>query len=358
MESDDLAGTLEEAGLSPYQADAFVTLLERGSASATDIAQASSVPDPRIYDVLRGLEERGYVETYEQGSLQARARDPAEVLADLRSRATRFEDAADEIETRWTRPDIEDHAVSIVKRFETVMHRANELIRSADHQVQIGLTPAQFDALSDALETAHEGGADVKVCLVPETADEPSLPSIEALARACTEARYRPIPAPFVALIDRSWTCFAPNRHSANQYGVLVNDRTHAYVFYWYFSTCLWDVYDPVYSARDERLPTTYVDIRECLRRIEPAFDEGTRIDAVVEGFETDTGQQATVSGTVTEISYAGTSGETQGTAPITQFAGQATFTLDDGEHEHTIGGWGAIVEDIEAVRITIEAIG
>jgi HTH-type transcriptional regulator, sugar sensing transcriptional regulator len=357
MEAAELADTLREAGLSPYQADAFVTLLERGSASATDIAQASSVPDPRIYDVLRGLEERGYVETYEQGSLQARVRDPEGVLADLRSRATRFEDAADEIETRWTRPDIEDHAVSIVKRFETVIDRANELIRSAEHQVQVGLTPAQFETLSDALESAHEAGADVKVCLVPETADEPSLPSTEALARVCTEARYRPIPATFVALVDRSWTCFAPNQHSANQYGVLVNDRTHAYVFYWYFSTCLWDVYDPIYSARDDRLPATYVDIRECLRRVESALDEGEQVDAIVEGFETDTGRETTVAGTVSEITYAGMSGERQGAAPITQFAGQAAFTLDDGEEMHTVGGWGAIVEDIEAVRITIDAI-
>lgn len=75
MNGDTLADTLEDAGLSPHQADAFVTLLERGSASATDIAKASSVPDARIYDVLRDLEEDGYIETYEQDSLHARAND-------------------------------------------------------------------------------------------------------------------------------------------------------------------------------------------------------------------------------------------------------------------------------------------
>uniref|UniRef100_UPI0025FFC940 TrmB family transcriptional regulator sugar-binding domain-containing protein n=1 Tax=Natronococcus sp. TaxID=35747 RepID=UPI0025FFC940 len=299
---------------------------------------------------------RGYVETYEQGSLQARACDPAEVLEDLRSRATRLESAADEIETRWTRPDIEDHAVSIVKRFDTVLARANELVRSAEHQVQIGLTPAQFDALADSLETAREGGADVKVCLFPETADESPLPPTERLAEACTEARYRRIPAPFVALIDRTWTCFAPNRHSANEYGVLVNDRTHAYVFYWYFSTCLWDVYDPVYSARDDRPSATYVDIRECLRRIEPLLEDGRRVDAVVEGFETDTGRETTVSGTITDVTYTGTSGGEGGSVPITQFAGKAAFTLESGNETYSVGGWGAILEDVEAVRIEIDS--
>ena len=55
MDTDELHAVLEEAGLSPYQADAYVTLLALGSASASEIATASGVPQPRIYDVLRGL---------------------------------------------------------------------------------------------------------------------------------------------------------------------------------------------------------------------------------------------------------------------------------------------------------------
>jgi DNA-binding MarR family transcriptional regulator len=63
MDTDELHAVLEEAGLSPYQADAYETLLELGSASASEIATTSGVPQPRIYDVLRGLEDDGYVTT-------------------------------------------------------------------------------------------------------------------------------------------------------------------------------------------------------------------------------------------------------------------------------------------------------
>ncbi|WP_121741111.1 TrmB family transcriptional regulator [Natronorubrum halophilum] len=357
MDGEELTETLEDAGLSPYQADAFVTLLGLGSASATDIAQASSVPDPRIYDVLRGLEEQGYIETYEQDSLHARAHDPTDVLRNLRSRADRFEAAAGEIEDRWSRPDLEEHKVSIVKRLDTVLARADELIREAGNQVQIGLTPAQFEDLSDALATALENGVDVKVCLFPEIGTESALPSTDALARACTEARYRDLSSPFLALIDRSWTCFSPHGDSTNEYGVIVNDRTLAYVFHWYYLTCLWEIHETIYSDRRDEPPITYVDLRQCLRDVEPLLEDGVTIEATVVGFETDTGREVTKRGTITDLTYAGVSASDERTTPLPQLAGEASITLEVGGERYTIGGWGAMLEDLEAVRITIESL-
>ncbi|TYT61467.1 TrmB family transcriptional regulator [Natrialba swarupiae] len=357
MDAEELIETLEDAGLSPYQADAFVTLLELGSASATDVASASSVPDPRIYDVLRGLEEQRYVETYEQDSLHARAHDPAEVLADLRSRANRFETAAEEIEDRWSQPDIEEHKVSIVKRLDTVLARADELIRAAEYQVQIGLTPAQFDELSDALETARKNGVDVRLCLFPETAGDLAIPPIETLERACSEARRRDLPSPFVALIDRSWTCFSPYGGSTNEYGVIVNDWTLAYVFNWYFITCLWEVLETVYTDRPDEPPFTYADLRQCIRDIEPLLEDGLTIEATIRGFDTETGREVTKRGTVVDLTYAGVSMDDDQSAPLSQLAGETSLTLETDDGTYTVGGWGAFIEDFEAMRVTVEAI-
>ncbi|MFC7136897.1 TrmB family transcriptional regulator [Halobaculum litoreum] len=104
MDTESLVETLEAAGLSPYQSAAYVALLDLGTASATDVADASGVPAPRIYDVLRTLEELEYIETYEEGSLRARAHSPSIVLDDLRGRANRLEAAAEEVEDRWEQP--------------------------------------------------------------------------------------------------------------------------------------------------------------------------------------------------------------------------------------------------------------
>ena len=357
MDGPDLIETLEDAGLSPYQADAFVTLLELGSASATDLASASSVPDARIYDVLRALEDKGYIETYEQDSLHARAHDPATVLADLRARATRFETAADEIHERWSRPDIEEYNVSIVKRLETVTTRAAELITEATNQVQLGVTPTQFRDLADTLAAAHDRGVNIKVCLIPPIDEGVALPSTETLARTCTEARYRTVPSPFIALVDRSWTCFAPHGNSTNEYGVIVNDRTHTYIFHWFFLTNLWDVQETVYSGRSETFPRTYVDLRRCLRDILPRFQQDQTIEAVVQGFDTTTGSEVEHRGHITDVTYAGVSSTDDASTPLSQLAGEASFTLETGDDIVTVGGWGAMIEDVEAIRIRIDLV-
>jgi sugar-specific transcriptional regulator TrmB len=358
MDTAELEGALADAGLPPYQVAAYLALLERGSAAATEIAAASDVPDARIYDVLRDLEAAGYAETYEQGTLRARAHDPAEVLADLRGRAERFEAAAAEIEERWERPTpaIESHGASIVSRFGTVLDGARRAIRGASDQVQLSVTPSQFENLRASLEAARRNGVSVRLSINIDPRDPAGLPGTDALAASATEARHRPLPAPFLAIADRTVACFAPHSAATDRYGVLVEDRIHAYVFHWYFLSCLWEAFEPIYDGRSEDPPLKYVDVRQCIRAIEPLLDDGAVIDAAVEGQYTATGEPVSLTGRIADVHYAGEAVE-NGSIPLIRLAGRATIELDAGTETQEIGGWGAILEPIEATRVTIEGI-
>lgn len=350
----DLAAVLEDAGFSPYQADAYVTLLEFGAAPATEIAEASDVPDPRIYDVLRDLEDDGYIETYEQDLLYARAVDPERVLEDLNTRASRFTEAAQEIEQRWEKAPMEVTAVSLVKRFETVRNYAAEAIRNARNQVQVSLSVTQYERLRPALGEAIENGANVHLSLHTADADADSLPASQDVAAVCTEARTRDKPAPFVAIVDRTESCFAPNRGSANEYGVLVDDRTHTYVLHWFFLTVLWDPWDVYYTAVDDDPPTDYLDIRYCVRDIAPLVEAGSNVSIRIEGVDTGTGSDRTVQGTVREVVANGHGGTD---VPIAVYSGQIGVIVDTADGPVEIGGWGAMVEEVEAHRITVLSV-
>jgi sugar-specific transcriptional regulator TrmB len=355
MNTAELRAALEEAGLSQYQAEAYSTVLRLGAASATEIADACTVPTARIYDVLRDLESKGYIETYEQDSLRARARDPDEVLDDLRERATLLTDAAAEIEERWEEPAVDTHKVSIVKRFDTVFDRAAALISEAENEVQLAVTPDQFEELRPALRRAYDSGAIIKLSVHTDDADD-DLPDGALFDGAVTEVRHRTLPTPFVALIDRTDTCFAPHAHSLNQYGVLVNDYTLTYVFHWYFLTCLWEVWDTVYSSRSASLPLDYADIRHCVREIEPLLSDGARVRVAVEGFDTGTGQSLSFVGDVTDVRYSGAT-SSDGAPALSQLAGEVSLSvISDGE-VYSVGGWGAVLEDVEATRITVREI-
>ncbi|WP_158059078.1 TrmB family transcriptional regulator [Halorussus halophilus] len=355
METEELQAALESAGLSQYQSDAYVAVLELGKASAVEIADACSVPQARIYDVLRDLETDGYIETYEQDSLHARANDPGDVLANIRGQAATLAAAAEEIEERWERPPVDDHMVSIVNRFETVLDRARTLVAEAENEVQIALSPAEFEELRPALAAAHDNDAVVKVSI--HAADESDLPDDDALSGTVTQMRHRTLPSPFLALVDRTQACFAPQAHSVNQYGVLVDDYSLTYVFHWFFLTSLWEVWDVIVSERSEDPPILYTNIRQCVRDIEPLLADGATIEVSVRGYETGTGVRQNVSGTITEATYAGVSTASGEHIPLAQLAGQVSLHLADGDEDWTIGGWGAFVEDVEATRITVESI-
>jgi len=352
MDDDELTGILEDAGLSPYQAEAYVALLGLGTASATDIADACDVPDPRIYDVLRDLESKGYIETFQQDSLTARAHDPEEVLESLRTQSSRYLEAAEDIEDRWDQPEISDHEVSIVKRFETVRSRAKELVAAAENQIQLGVDTEQFYELKPGLEAAHDRGVNIKLSIC--TGPDGAAPDRSDLEGTCSEARHRDIPSPFLVMVDRTWTCFAPHRQSVNEYGVLVNDRTHTYIFHWFFLTCLWEIWETMYTERTAETPTEYVDLRHAVRDLEPLLAEGANIEATVNGHETGTNEPVAVSGRVVDVDYTGSAMGRQEPVPLAQLAGRITLTLDAGDREYEIGGWGAVLEEIEADKITV----
>ncbi|MCU4716972.1 TrmB family transcriptional regulator [Halapricum hydrolyticum] len=354
MDTSTLTTVLEDAGLSPYQADAYVTILELGSASATDIAEKSDVPDPRIYDVLRDLEKHGYIETYEQDSLHARAYSPDSVLEDLRERADRFEQAADEIEDRWEAPTMDSHTVSFVKRMDTVLDKAETKIREAVNQVQVAADREQYERLRPALKAAHENGVHIRLALYLEEGE--SLPPKEELDSVATQVRYRAIPMPFIALVDRTSTCFAPHVLSANRYGIIVEDRTHAYVFHWFFMAGLWESTEPLVEDTDDSLPRTYVNIRQCIRDVWPLLEDGATLSVSVEGLEVESGSTVSFDGKIVDVSYP--SLEAAGTdAPFLYLGGQATITIETDDGTVDVGGWGSVIEDYEATKIVLEGV-
>ena len=59
--SRDLYERLRKLGLTQYEARVYVSLIMRGTATASELSDISGVPYTRIYDVIAGLERKGMV---------------------------------------------------------------------------------------------------------------------------------------------------------------------------------------------------------------------------------------------------------------------------------------------------------
>ncbi|MBM3271934.1 helix-turn-helix domain-containing protein [Candidatus Kaiserbacteria bacterium] len=82
---------LMSLGLSGPRADAYLTLLEQGGATATELAKKMGVQRTSVYAMLQSLAEEGFVETYIQKKRQFyRATKPERVAAHFEEKLDSF----------------------------------------------------------------------------------------------------------------------------------------------------------------------------------------------------------------------------------------------------------------------------
>ncbi|RRJ29491.1 TrmB family transcriptional regulator [Halocatena pleomorpha] len=351
MDRDPLQDALQGAGLTSYQADAYVTLLEQGMMPAVKVAKRCSVPMSQIYDVLRDLERMDYIETFDQDKLHARPREPIDVLRELRSRGQLMNKAADAIEDRWERPAISDHMVSVVKHEETVVDRARDLIRDTESFIELSATVDQFRALTNALADAHDRGVVTKVAVYGIDLEERLAESLEGTV---TELRACRIPGPFLLVADRTWTCFTPNDWANRPFGVLIDDYILSFIFHWYFQTGVWALWETVYE--DTGPPYVYVTLEEFVRDVAPLWEDGASVAVTVEGTWVDTNEPCEITGRVTDIAYSDVY-RPERCPSFEELAGFLRLEVAADNGLYSVGGWGTVYEDIEAVRISFNAI-
>jgi HTH-type transcriptional regulator, sugar sensing transcriptional regulator len=354
MNTSTLRGVLERSGLTQYEADAYLTLVELGSATAVEVAEQSDVPQARIYDVLRELESDGYVDLYQEGTLRAEASEPDTVIEEITKQASLMQDAAEELEDRWQEPSDEGHTVGVVKRFETVLAHVREAIERAEYEVEVAVTLEQYEQIRETLAAAYDRDVVIKVSITSPTDDSIDDPGTR-FAGVATEVRRRRLPTPFLVLTDRTEVCFAPmeRRPEGREYGVLVDDYTLSQIFVWYYQTAVWESWERLYSAREDSWPATYTDVRSFLADVVGPVDAGYDVYVAVEGRDRTTDETVTLEGIIESVTYA----DVNGGPSLASFAQEANFTLETDDGTYEVGGWGAMLEDIEAHRIVVETV-
>ena len=169
-------------GLNIYEAKAWLALLSRGAASAGEIAQISSVPRSRTYDVLESLEKQGFVIQKLDKPVRYLAVKPDVVIEKLKNKVAIDADERTQILSKFNNSlDYKDlemlhvHGVqtvnledlsTIVKGKSNVQYQMKSMLNSAQKEVLFVTTPAalkqEMKFLSSMLEKLDSKGVDVK----------------------------------------------------------------------------------------------------------------------------------------------------------------------------------------------------
>jgi sugar-specific transcriptional regulator TrmB len=349
MDTERLHEALTRAGLTEYQAQAYLALLEIGSGPVVDVAERTDIPGSQVYEVVRSLEDEGFVETIERDQLHARAREPVEIQTELRQTGDLLTDAADAIEDRWESPSPEQHRVSVVKRKATVLERTRDAIADAEVAAELAVTADQFRSIRPTLEAAADRGVVLHVAINGplDGLDE------EIADSGIREIRHSVTPGSLLAIVDRRLSSVSPNYHHDEEYGVLVDDQILSFMLHWTFLTTGWAPCETVHTAGDGE---TFISIEGFVQRVADRWHDGAAVDVSITGRDTDSGERVDVEGDIAYISIEG------GTPPprnprYEHLGGNVTLVVDTGDDYVTVGGWGAIYEDVEAQVVRINAI-
>ncbi|MDY6818104.1 MAG: TrmB family transcriptional regulator [Halobacteriales archaeon] len=346
MSSDDLEAALEFVSNSldfgEYEARAYLTILEHGELTASEIADHADIPQPRVYDTIRSLADNGLVELQESRPIRVLAIDPREAFDDIQESV---ETLVDQLGERYTAPARGTEAVSLIKSRPTILRYITDVIDAAEYELMLSLIPELLDQFEDDLRSKLQDDTTIELLLSP-AADVPDPEAYDYLDIATTVRARRGITTPIMAVADGSYSVYATQEALTaenDRYGVIFNRSELGFLVSGFLNTVLWTTAEPLAKDTEQRpFPRRYATIRRCVGDLR---DHEGPFFATIIGRDILTGEQRTVQGRITDASF-GQSRET------------ATLTIETDAGPVEIGGQVAGLEDVEAheIHVGVEA--
>ena len=157
---DENISTLKGLGLTMYEAQAYLTLTSLISSTASEVAEKSGIPRSKIYDVLKGLIKKNFIDVEDGRPLTYNVKSPVEVLSREKEK---IDTQIDDTITRLT--NIYENGMSQVQApiwriygVEKIINQEVEIINQAKNTVnmRIGfLFEGEGEALIKAFKKRH-----------------------------------------------------------------------------------------------------------------------------------------------------------------------------------------------------------
>ena len=136
---DENIQVLKGMGLTMYEAQAYVTLTSLISSTASEISEKSGIPRSKIYDVLKGLINKNFIDVEDGRPLTYNVKSPVEVLSKQKDR---IDSEIDDAITRLT--NVYENGMSQVQApiwriygVENIISQETEIIKRAKTSVNM-----------------------------------------------------------------------------------------------------------------------------------------------------------------------------------------------------------------------------
>jgi sugar-specific transcriptional regulator TrmB len=136
---------LQDLGLTQYETKAYLTLLQKGTMTARETSEISSVPYSKIYEVLGSLEKKGWIETESGRPSKHYPRSPIDALETTRLKRESL---------------LKSQETQILRELTPLFER-----RESQERPDIWIVRGEFNILSKIRETAGRSTKEILVAL-------------------------------------------------------------------------------------------------------------------------------------------------------------------------------------------------
>lgn len=228
--------------LNEYEIKTWTALLSRGESTAGELAEISTVPRSRVYDILESLTSKGYVIKKNATPIRYKTVSPEEALKaakrnafkNAESKSTELEkvksvDAYKELEKLYKQgsEQIKTEVVGLVKGRKNLHAQLKSMVADAKKSIVIVSTAnglaRKSKALQSELKKAKEKGVSVRVMSSADSLPE-ELKGFAELKKAKNASRF--------VIVDDKAVLFMmdhdDNVHEAYDTGIVVNSQFFA----------------------------------------------------------------------------------------------------------------------------------
>jgi sugar-specific transcriptional regulator TrmB len=188
--SEETRRTLREIGLSRYEIDAYVVLLESGQITAMEISRKAQVPYSKVYEVLNSLKSKGWIKSIRGRPSRYYPTPPLDALASAKNRLEEQyksweQQVASELQPIYEKRELVEHPeILILHGQQRVIAKLGEIFGKARKEIMIALPQFIKNSVATApifLQSLQKARVDVKVMVAGEPE---SWSDLEAFASA------------------------------------------------------------------------------------------------------------------------------------------------------------------------------
>ncbi|WP_324756711.1 TrmB family transcriptional regulator [Haloarcula montana] len=349
MDTATLRETLQHYGLSETDAETYLAVVERGSATASTIADAAGVSTSYVYDICDRLATEGFVSVEDHRTpTRIRAVDPAEAFGALRSELDTVESA---VTARYEQRADDDNSFEVVKSRSTIVKRLEQYIDAAEHEVVLQIPSRRLPEVRESLQRARERGVLVLLTLSPndrssgdETDDSPSSLDLDGVA---TVVRIGLGGAPSLLSIDQQRGFVSPATmlswdHDETR-AITFSQEAIAAVLVGSYLGNYWPIGETVAVTRPPELPLTSRMFRHSVLAATLHRRAGQRLTAELYARPTGTDDPfETIVGEVVDVR------QNLLDPPDSDFGFENSLVVDTGDRRLSVGGIDAFLEEYE----------